>query len=92
MIRNQLGILKETKKFAIFQPIFALQNLAEKNNFLKIINEHFQVRLLFEIFFEIYRKPRIINTVIQNQIPTSASHSQDDRPANFCKAKFGREK
>jgi len=35
--------------------------LAEKNNFLKIINEHFQVRLLFEIFFEIYRKPRIIN-------------------------------
>ena len=63
MIRNQLGIFKETKKVAIFQSIFATQNLTEKNSFLKIINEHFQVHLLFEIFFEIYRKAKIMNIV-----------------------------
>jgi hypothetical protein len=51
-------------KIEEFQIIFAPQKLSEKNNFLKIINEHFQVHLLFEIFFEIHRKARILNTVI----------------------------
>ena len=40
-----------------------MQNSTEKNSFLKIINEHFQVHLLFEIFFEIYRKAKIMNIV-----------------------------
>ena len=55
---------KRNEEICNFKINFALQNLSEKSSFLKIINEHFQVRLLFEIFFEIYRKPRIMNTVI----------------------------